>query len=90
MKEKAIEGSIELISSLLDHGRTAENLNKELFFSQLTNIGRLFATLFSFSNDLVKTFMDKGGLDLFLSIFKLPILPLNYSNDYNTILNCLK
>jgi hypothetical protein len=90
LKEKAIDGCISLVTKLVEHGQTATDLNKDLYFSQLTNIGRLFGTLFSFSSELFKTFMDKGGIDLFLRIFRLPILPINYNNDYNTILGCLR
>lgn len=34
--------------------------------------------------------MDEGGLDAFLQLFKLPIKPINYNNDFHSVLACFK
>jgi HECT-domain (ubiquitin-transferase)/Domain of Unknown Function (DUF913)/Ubiquitin binding region len=84
--EKAVEGCIQLISSL----HSSNTATREIFFTQLTNVGRLMSMLFNFSGDLIRGFIEKGGLEGFLNIFKLPVLPLTYSNEFHGVVACFK
>ncbi|CAG9335559.1 unnamed protein product [Blepharisma stoltei] len=86
IRDKAVEGCIQLIYNL----RSCDLSAKESFFTQLTNIGRLLAMLFNYSTDLIRGFLDNGGLEEFLGLFRLPILPLTYSNEFHTVLTCFK
>ena len=86
MLGKAVDGCIQLINSLQNSNIAA----RETFFTQLTNVGRLLSMLFNFSSELVRGFIEKGGLDGFLKIFKLPVLPLTYSNEFHGVLQCFK
>lgn len=83
---KAVDGCILLISSI-------QNCNtsiREVFFPQLTNIGKLISTLLGFSPELVKGFIEQGGLDGFLSIFKMPVQPLTFNNEFHGFAACVK
>src|SRR5262249_28293384 len=48
------------------------------------------AMLFNYSSELIKGFLDRGGLDAFLGLFRLPILPLTYSNEFHSVVACFK
>ena len=86
IREKAVQGCITLINKL----QSETPSSKQVFFTQLNNIGRLLSMIFNFSNELIRGFLDSGGIDSFLALFKLPILPLTYSNEYHSVLSCFK
>lgn len=46
--------------------------------------------LFNYSNDLLRGFIDKDGLDSLFAIFKLPILPITYNNEFHSVISCFK
>ena len=84
--DHAEDGCIQLVLSL----NNTVVVSRELFFAQLTNVGRLLGILFGFSEKLVMGFIEKGGLEGFLNIFKLPIPPLTYSNEFHGVASCFK
>lgn len=86
MKQKAVESCVHLITSL----QTSDLSKREAFFNQLTNIGKLLAMLFNSLGDLIRQFFEQGGLEAFLALFKLPIIPISYSNDFHMVLMCFK
>ena len=84
--EKAIEGCIQLVISL----KTADLTNVEGFFSKISNIGKLFTHTFNFTPEFIKGFVNRGGLDNLLEIFKLPVLPRYFTNEFFSITACFK
>ena len=83
-KEKAVEGCVQLVNNL------HQTQSKESFFTQLNNVGRLLSMIFNYSADVIRGFLDSGGLDNFLAVFKLPIMPLTYRNEFHSVLTCFK
>jgi len=85
-KEKAVEGSLAMLATFY----RAPHPSQEKFFTQLTNICRLLAVLFSFSADLFRLFIEKDGFESFLSILMLPILPQTFNNEFHGVLHLFK
>ena len=84
--EKAIDGCIQLVNSL----KTSDLTNADTFFQKINNIGKLFTHTFNFTADLIKGFVNRGGLDYLLEIFKLPVLPRYFNNEYYSLTACFK
>lgn len=84
--EKAIDGCVELVISL----KSADLSNSELFFQKISNIGKLFTHTFNFTTDLIKGFINRGGLDYLLEIFRLPVLPRYFNNEFYSLTACFK
>jgi hypothetical protein len=86
LRDKAVEGCVAMLQSL----EVSEHKTREVYFNQLTSIGKLLNIMFNSSSDLMRGFIDKGGIDSFLAIFKNPMRPLTHSNEYHLILNSFK
>mmetsp|Transcript_8385 Transcript_8385/g.16642 ORF Transcript_8385/g.16642 Transcript_8385/m.16642 type:complete len:2837 (+) Transcript_8385:32-8542(+) len=86
LRDKAVEGCVQMLQSI----QTSEHRTREVYFNQLTNIGRLLSIMFNSATEMIRGFIEKGGLDAFLAIFKDPVRPLTHSNEYHFMINSFK
>lgn len=87
--EKAANGCVALVKSL-NTITPSKILSREAFFPQLANIAKIFSILLSFSPTLIQIFIDKKGLEGYLQVFRLRILPLTYNNEFHSFASCMK
>lgn len=78
------------IRTLTNLKATAKELSREEFFAQLSSISFLLSNLLHLSEDMIEMFIQSEGLDLFFSLFKLPILPVSLDSEVQYAVTCFQ
>ena len=84
---KIMDSCIRTLTSLK---ATAKDLSREEFFAQLSSISFLLSNLLHLSEDMIEMFIQTEGLDLFFSLFKLPILPVSLESEVQYAVTCFQ
>lgn len=84
--EKIIEGSLQLVNSL----KFSDISVPSIFFQKVSNIGRLFGSIFAISPEIINGFMGRGGLNSLLDIFKMRVMLKSEVNEFYALTSCFK
>lgn len=83
--EKIVEGFVLLIQSLQQ-----DVSDTEKFFTKVANTGKVFSQTFSTNAELLKRFIQRGGFDKLLEVFRLPAIPKYFNNEFYSLTACFK
>ena len=84
--DKAIDGHIQMVNAF----KSTDLSDPAGFFQRISNLGAIFAHTFGSSTELTKGFINRGGVDYLLEVFKLPILPKPLSYEFYPLTVCFK
>jgi hypothetical protein len=81
--QSGARGLVALIRSL-EAADVKRIPSKEVFFQQMTHTSKIISCLFTFSDTILDLFISEGGVDSYLNIFRLEIVPQTYNNEFHS------